>query len=102
MTRRKAYIVRHDKRIGARLDTLAYLFDISPQTILNAVTAGKIRPPTEFLGVKLYHVESVEKALFGVGSEGLPGGPPTTEDPYIEVLKNLKIGRPRGRRRQTD
>ena len=94
MTRRKSDITRPDKRIGARIETLAYLFDVSVQTVLNAVAKGAIKPSAEVFGVKLYHVPSVERAIFGeyafheaeMPEAAAPDDPPAARDPYLEGI----------------
>lgn len=93
MTRRKSDIARPDKRIGARIETVAYLFDVSVQTVLNAVAKGSIKPSAEVFGVKLYHVASVERAIFGArvfNEAEMPEAdeaiPPATTDPYLEGI----------------
>jgi hypothetical protein len=64
MTRAVEHIIRPDRRVAARLETLAYLFDVSPETIRRAVEAGKLKP-SKALGPPLYRVDDVEKLLFG-------------------------------------
>lgn len=105
MTKPRAEIERPDARIGARLETLAYLFDVSVQTVLNAVAAHKIEPSREVFGVPLYHVKTVEQAVFGgvavakpVGEEEDAGeGNPDEGDPYLKGVRAL-AAREKGRK----
>lgn len=87
MTRKKSDINRPDKRIGATIETLAYLFDVSVPTVVRAVKAGNVRCSEGLFGVKLYHVATVEKAVFGTAASQ-PSDVGTEADPYLEALKD--------------
>lgn len=92
MTVSKGSIVRPDKRVGARLETLAYLFDVSVSTVERAIAAGRILPSREVFGVPLYHVETVEKAVFAgdlLGFEAsIQAAAGTDDDPYVRGARN--------------
>ena len=101
MTRRRAEIERPDKRIAARVETLAFLFDVSVQTIVNAVKAGKIKASSEVFGVKLYHVKSVERAVFGFAEADPGAAEPGIEsggavDPYLKGIHDATAEKRRG------
>jgi hypothetical protein len=93
VTKRRAEIERPDTRIAARIETLAFLFDVSVQTIANAVEAGRLKPSKEVFGVKLYHVKSVERAVFGAATESDGAGP--EDDPYLKGIHVAAAGKQR-------
>lgn len=95
MTKPRASIDRPDTRIAVRVETLAFLFDVSVQTVANAVNAGKLKPSQDVFGVKLYHVKTVERAVFGLGATEQAIAPEGGEDPYMKGVSDAKAGKQR-------
>jgi hypothetical protein len=95
MTKPRAAIERPDTRIAARVETLAFLFDVSVQTVVNAVNAGKLKASCEVFGVKLYHVKTVERAVFGLGAAEPADAEMGAEDPYMKGVTNSTAGKQR-------
>lgn len=84
MALRKSDIVRPDRRVAAQLQTLAYIFDISPTQLRRMLHEHGIAGSDRF-GPTLYRVDEVEKALFPVDrSQDGPAGFAT--DPSVGAV----------------
>ncbi len=96
MTKPRASIIRSDRRIAARIETLSHLFDVSVATLQRAIDAGQIKA-SNALGPPLYHVDYVEKLIFGGDtSEDRPAPSPILQpspmralalDPSVEAVR---------------
>lgn len=97
MTRALRDISRPDRRIAAKVETLAHLFDVSPETIRRAVEDGKLKP-SKALGPVLYRVDDVEKLLFG-DDAAAEAPTPSNDDPSVRAVQGAQHGKAqRGRR----
>lgn len=95
MTIRKDAITRPDRRIAASQRTMAFLLDVSVETLATLVSKGIVPRPREIGGLVRYNVAEVEAALFGDWRHQVdePADAGQDEDPFIAATR-AKYGTP--------
>lgn len=95
MTIRKDAITRPDRRIAASQRTMAFLLDVSVDTLDTLVERGIVPRPREIHGLQRYDVAAVTEAFFGAGQPQVDeaAAPAQNEDPFDAAAK-AKYGTP--------
>jgi hypothetical protein len=95
VTIRKDAITRPDRRIAASHRTMAFLLDVSVDTLDALVSKGVVPRPREIHGLLRYDVAATYEALFGDGRPQVDevAGSGQDEDPF-DAATRAKYGTP--------